>query len=206
MEKECSSHDPVCTPFRIDYHDKQIARKLSEYLLQMLPHEENRPIVFVCIGTDRSTGDALGPLVGMMLEEKKICSFHIYGTLEEPVHAVNLKDKLALIEKEHENPFIIAIDACLGRLKNVGIIQIGEGPVKPGAGVKKELPFVGDMHITGIVNMSGFMEFLVLQNTRLNIVMKMAKRIADGIHAASIDYRRKYSVLPMLKNQKEHLS
>ncbi len=27
----------------------------------------NREPVFICIGTDRSTGDALGPLVGMFL-------------------------------------------------------------------------------------------------------------------------------------------
>ncbi len=30
------------------------------------------------------------------------------------------------------------------------------------------------------------MEFFVLQNTRLNLVMKMAKTIANGIYQASI--------------------
>jgi putative sporulation protein YyaC len=71
-------------------------------------------------------------------------------------------------------------------MKNVGVIQVLDGPVKPGAGVNKELPAVGDIHITGIVNVSGFMEFFVLQNTRLNLVMKMAKTIANGIYQASI--------------------
>ena len=59
---------------------------------------------------------------------------------------------------------------------------------KPGAGVNKQLPEVGDIHITGIVNVSGFMEFFVLQNTRLNLVMKMAKTIANGIYQASLLY------------------
>ena len=67
------------------------------------------------------------------------------------------------------------------------------GPVKPGAGVNKELPAVGDIHITGIVNVSGFMEYFVLQNTRLHLVMKMAKTIANGIHDASIAYKPGHS-------------
>ena len=78
-------------------------------------------------------------------------------------------------------------------MKSVGIIQIGMGPVKPGSGVNKELPAVGDIHITGIVNVSGFMEYFVLQNTRLHLIMKMAKTIANGIHDASIAYKPRHS-------------
>lgn len=175
---------------RIFFDEQKAAKKVAVELVSLLPVQiVNRPIVFVCIGTDRSTGDSLGPLIGTLLEEKKVSPFHIYGTLEEPVHAVNLVDKLAEIKLKHLNPIIIGIDACLGRLKSVGSIQVGEGPVKPGAGVKKELPDVGDFHITGIVNVSGFMEFFVLQNTRLNLVLKMAKVIADGIYEASIIHR-----------------
>ncbi|MDE3840473.1 spore protease YyaC [Bacillus methanolicus] len=176
------------------FHDEQLAsEKISTELLSFLPIISSRPIVFVCIGTDRSTGDSLGPLVGTLLEEKTIAPFHIYGTLEDPIHAVNLEDKLMEIKEKHVHPFIIGIDACLGRLKSVGVIQIGEGPVKPGAGVNKELPPVGDIHITGIVNVSGFMEFFVLQNTRLNLVLKMAKTIADGIYTASLAFHNKQS-------------
>ena len=88
----------------------------------------------------------------------------------------------------HNDPFIIGIDACLGKVRSVGIVQIGEGPVKPGAGVNKDLPAVGNAHITGIVNVSGFMEFMVLQNTRLNLVLNMAKTIADGIHFTHLQF------------------
>ncbi|MDQ0974280.1 putative sporulation protein YyaC [Neobacillus niacini] len=171
---------------RIPHDDFQAVENLTMELIKFLPRASQRPIVFVCIGTDRSTGDSLGPLVGSLLEEKDISSFHVYGTLDEPIHAVNLGDRLKEIAVKHQDPYIIGIDACLGRMKNVGVIQVGNGPVKPGAGVNKELPAVGDIHITGIVNVSGFMEFFVLQNTRLNLVMKMAKTIANGIHQASI--------------------
>ena len=46
------------------------------------------------------------------------------------------------------------------------------------------------MHITGIVNHAGWMDFMVLQNTRLGIVMKMAEIIADGLQHALWKYHR----------------
>lgn len=179
---------------KIYHNEEKASQKIAFELVSLLPANiENRPIVFVCIGTDRSTGDSLGPLTGTILQEKNVHPFHVYGTLEEPIHAVNLQTKLEEIYNQHKNPFIIGVDACLGKIKSVGSIQIGEGPLKPGAGVNKDLPEVGDYHITGIVNVSGFMEFFVLQNTRLNLVLNMAKVIAEGIHKASLIYHPKNS-------------
>jgi putative sporulation protein YyaC len=179
------------TKERIPHDDCHAAEHLATELSSYFPVITSRPIVIVCIGTDRSTGDSLGPLTGTLLAEKNIKSFFIYGTLDDPIHAVNLAEKLNEIQKKHFHPFIIGIDACLGKVKNVGVIEVGKGPVKPGAGVNKELPEVGNIHITGIVNVSGFMEFFVLQNTRLNLVLRMAKTIADGIYKASILYSQK---------------
>jgi putative sporulation protein YyaC len=173
---------------KIIYDDFHAAENLAQQLLSNFPNMNSRPIVFICIGTDRSTGDSLGPLVGTLLAEKSINSFYVYGTLDEPIHAVNLEERVKEIYSKHDEPYVIGIDACLGRIKNIGVIQIGDGPLKPGAGVNKQLPAIGDIHITGIVNVSGFMEFFVLQNTRLNLVMKMAKTIANGIYFASLHY------------------
>lgn len=154
---------------------------LAQYLSDAGP---SRPVITVCIGTDRSTGDSLGPLVGMLLERRNLANANIFGTLDNPVHAVNLQDTLDSIVQRYRNPYIIAVDACLGQLSSVGSVQLCEGPVKPGAGVNKTLPPVGDVHFTGIVNVSGFMEYLVLQNTRLSVVMGMAEVIADAISRA----------------------
>ncbi|WP_210367594.1 spore protease YyaC [Bacillus sp. REN3] len=177
---------------RINHEDAQASEKLANEIIELLPGFTTRPIVFVCIGTDRSTGDSLGPLIGTLLEEKDIAPFYVYGTLDDPIHAVNMEERLSEIKQKHINPFIIGIDACLGRLKSVGSIQVGNGPVKPGAGVNKQLPEIGHMHITGIVNVSGFMEFFVLQNTRLNLVLKMARTIANGISESSLKFPKQH--------------
>ncbi|PKG24307.1 spore protease YyaC [Niallia nealsonii] len=176
-------------PTRIMYDEQLASYRIADSLANFLPSvHSNHSIVFICIGTDRSTGDSLGPLIGTLLNEKNIAPFSVYGTLDDPIHALNLEERLEEIKTSHENPFIIGIDACLGRMKSVGAIQIGEGPVKPGSGVNKELPPVGHIHITGIVNISGFMEFLVLQNTRLSLVLNMAKIISKGIYHTSLRY------------------
>jgi putative sporulation protein YyaC len=134
----------------------------------------DKEILFVCVGTDRSTGDSLGPLVGTMLQKKGIPAI---GTLDNPVHAMNLVETIESLPKDK---FIIAIDAALGQLSSVGKIKVEQGALSPGAGVNKELPEIGDMSITGIVNVGGFMEYFVLQGTRLSLVMKLAEEITKA--------------------------
>lgn len=142
---------------------------------------DNRPIIFLCVGTDRSTGDALGPLIGYKLKYLSRKNLYFYGSLETPVHSKNLTEVLDKIYSSFKNPFIIGIDACLGNVQNIGKIYIEDTPLMPGTAVNKNLPAVGDMSITGIVNISGNFEYLVLQNTRLNTVMLLADTISNGI-------------------------
>ncbi|WP_211750015.1 spore protease YyaC [Paenibacillus sp. Marseille-Q4541] len=169
-----------------------IVHRLLFHLFQAPAHKE---IVIVCIGTDRSTGDCLGPLVGTSLSKLRSSIFHLYGTLEDPVHAVNLKDTLEEIYSRHHDPYVIGIDACLGQSSSVGCIQVAAGPLRPGAGVNKELPPVGDIHLTGIVNVGGFMEYFVLQNTRLSLVVRMADIISNGLSAALTEWHKRSTLL-----------
>ncbi|MDT8862818.1 spore protease YyaC [Alkalihalobacillus sp. MEB130] len=166
---------------RVHMEEETAVTQLSEQLYSFTEVHNKRDLVIVCIGTDRSTGDSLGPLIGSKLEAANLKRFHVYGTLEKPVHAVNLEDRLAEIKDNHHRPFILAIDACLGRMNSVGKISLAEGPVQPGAAVQKKLPSIGDIHMTGIVNIGGMMEYFVLQNTRLHTVMQMAERMAETI-------------------------
>jgi putative sporulation protein YyaC len=51
--------------------------------------------------------------------------------------------------------------------------------------VNKSLPPVGHLHITAVVNVGGFMEYVVLQNTRLHVVMSQAEVIAAALLEAA---------------------
>lgn len=167
---------------RFHMDDQQGVSRLTSSLAGLISGAgTNHRLVALCIGTDRSTGDCLGPLVGSQLREGMGRELVVYGTLENPVHASNLQQTLAEMQDSYPDAFIVAIDACLGRLESVGYISLCRGSLKPGAGVHKNLPMVGEVHITGIVNVGGFMEYLVLQNTRLSVVMKMSRQISRVI-------------------------
>lgn len=171
-------------PFRIHMDHPSVVDQFSYHLKRLIgrAYDSARPIVILCIGTDRSTGDSLGPLVGSHLKELVHPMIRVYGTLDYPVHAVNLEETLDSIRRDYGKPFIIAVDACLGRTESIGYINLKPGPLQPGTGVNKTLPEVGDLHIVGIVNVGGFMEYLVLQNTRLSVVMKMADIISCALN------------------------
>lgn len=155
----------------------------------------NKQIIILCIGSDRSTGDSLGPLIGYKLKKRNISNVLVYGTLEDPVHAANLSETIDQIHAQYKDPYIIAIDASLGKKEHIGCITLGTGALKPGLGVKKKLPAIGDIHITGIVNFSGTMDTLLLQTTRLATIMTLADAITDAlIHVfgcTSISFRYK---------------
>ncbi|MDF2883345.1 MAG: hypothetical protein K0R54_3902 [Clostridiaceae bacterium] len=157
--------------------------------------KSGRNISIICIGSDRSTGDSLGPLVGEKLKFLTREHFSIYGNLQYPVHAKNLLETLETVNKINNDPFIIAVDACLGSLEHVGNIILQKSPLIPGAAVNKDLPPVGNLSITGVVNISGSMEFMVLQNTRLYNVMQLANLISEGIYHSILKTfgGRKYS-------------
>lgn len=158
-----------------------LSNEINFYLSNKL--SSIRDIVILCVGTDRSTGDCLGPLVGDKLTKlRTLNSANVLGTLSCPVHAKNIEETTNKIYADFNNPFIIAIDASLGKNENVGKINLYDGPIFPGSGVNKNLKPVGDISITGIVNISGFMEYIILQNTRLSLVMQMADIISMALY------------------------
>lgn len=151
----------------------------------ILPNQE---IIILCIGSDRSTGDSLGPLIGHQFRDYISPGMYLIGDLNQPVHAANLNYCLKTISKTFDNPYIIAIDASLGKEDHVGYMTLATGPLKPGLGVKKKLPEVGDIHITGIVNSSRDMEFSTLQTTRLSIIFQIADAIVLALRTFNDDY------------------
>ncbi|MCG3087361.1 spore protease YyaC [Sporosarcina cyprini] len=169
--------------YRIHYKETGIVWKLSTFFLEHIPFDK-QSLIFYCIGTDRSTGDALGPLTGSHLSESLIFPFPVVGTLENPLHALNLQEHLDKTRDEHSSPFIVAIDACLGKSESIGHLLFQDGPIYPGKAVGKELPAVGDLSIKGVVNISGFMEHAVLQSTRLHLSFEMSRIIARALQLA----------------------
>ncbi|SDN59871.1 putative sporulation protein YyaC [Psychrobacillus sp. OK028] len=137
-----------------------------------------RPIIILCIGSDKNISDVFGPMVGTFLIENNF-PYKVYGTLQNPVNAFNLEDTFNKIINHYENPFIIGIDASLGEPAKIGYIQLYDGPIHPGSAIGNELPLVGNMHIKGFVNTSvPTYPAHFLNDTRLFHVMNMSRATA----------------------------
>lgn len=142
---------------------------------------QNIPPVILCIGTDRIIGDCLGPLVGTMLNKSAGKYLTVYGTLQNTVHALNLCETIAQIKKKHPDRIIIAVDASLGAYEHIGGVFVRPGCLRPGAGVCKDLPEIGDIAITGIANSESSQPYLDLQTARLSTISSMADKICGCI-------------------------
>ena len=170
---ECTEDISNCTGH---FQNPSSVKKLSKYLSINITEE---PLI-LCIGTDRCIGDVLAPLTGTILQRLNV-NFPVYGTLENPVHALNISNNLKKIKSEHPQAYIIAVDASLGCKNEVGNIIIRKGSLHPGKGVGKKLPAVGDLTIVGIVEAFKSDISLVIHNIRLHFVMSMAEIIASII-------------------------
>lgn len=155
--------------------EETFAREIVKAYLKSVKKE----FVVVNIGTDKCIGDCLAPLVGTLLQEMGYKN--IEGTLENPIHALNIATNLSTISFKYDDPFILGIDACIGDSDSIGKIQLRNRPLRPGKGVGKKLPEVGDMSIVGIVDDAELCTNFVQRPIRLSFILQLAKRIVKCI-------------------------
>ena len=161
---------------KINYNSDSASLEIAEFLKKYIKSQT----IIVCIGTDKCIGDCLGPLVGTLLKENNF-SIPIYGTLANPIHALNLEKSILEIKNKYPNFTILGIDACLGDANSIGEVHVRDFPIHPGKGVGKMLPDVGDISIIGIIDSSDNSEFFTSRSIRLNLIFEMAKVISNGI-------------------------
>lgn len=149
--------------------------------LKRLNKEKTTPVV-LCVGSDLSVGDSLGPVVGTRLKEKlKNLNCYVYGTLSKPITAKEVKYMNAFLKATHPDSPIIAVDAAVGVAGDIGLIKVSGGGLKPGSGANKKLAKVGDISIMGIVAERTVFNYSLFSATRLNIIYKMSEIISDGV-------------------------
>ena len=164
--------------------------------LNKLLAETSAPPVIICVGSDLSVGDSLGPVTGTKLKEKlQGLNVYVYGTLSKPITAHEIKYMEDFIRSTHPDSPVIAIDAAVGVAGDIGLIKIAKRSLKPGSGANKKLAKIGDISIMGIVAEKSLFNYSLFSSTRLNIVYKMAEIIAEGVATFIIDKLQNESFL-----------
>lgn len=149
-----------------------INREMLDSMLNNIPNDKN--IIFVGIGTDRVIFDMVGCLSCSLLREK---GYTAYGTIDKPIHALNLDEIIGHINEKHSNDIIIGIDSAIG--KSVGECKFQLTPIRPGRGFGKDLKDVGIFSIIGVVGKNHLDRNM--RDMRFNDVYNICKNIVDTI-------------------------
>ena len=140
-----------------------------------------KPIV-VCVGSDLTVGDSLGPFVGTTIIKDNKLDFFVYGTLENPITAREVETVSKKIKLIHPNSKVLVVDAALGKKSEIGYVKVLDSGIKPGLGVKKDLPLLGDFSIIAIVGEYLDKKYAISKNERFNLVYLMGQDIAKAIN------------------------
>lgn len=166
-----------------EFNIKEVKQEKVNNMVDMIVSEffksGKESVTIVCIGTDKCIGDCLGPMVGTLLE--KCGTDNVCGTLEYPIHAINIPIRLPEIKQQHKNSFIIAVDACLGAGDEIGNINLRDVPIRPGKGVGKTLESIGQMSLVGIVDNKDLEIDFVHRPIRMGFVWDLALKVTSVI-------------------------
>jgi putative sporulation protein YyaC len=143
--------------------------------------KSKKQFVIACIGCTDVVGDTLGPIVGDILIKQDISTF-VYGTTDNPITSRNLEEFKATIRLRHPDAKIIAVDACLGKLKEVGKVKIVKGGLAPGKALDQNAPSYGDLGVLGVVGELHDDPMAELLSRSVSFVEELATRTAEVIY------------------------
>ena len=139
----------------------------------------------VCIGSDKVSGDMLGPLVGSSLRDEYRVLCPVYGAIGESVNGVNLPSYMEMLRERHADAAVIAVDAALGKADDVGTIRLKRGGIRAGGAMDKDFDRVGDVGIVGVVAGQRAPKdvYAALLAVPYDFVAALAERIAQIIYS-----------------------
>lgn len=167
----------------IHFSDRMGLVRAARCLDKMLPLP-GVEVTYLCIGSDLSTGDCFGPLTGTLISGLGVKN--VVGTLDAPVHAKNMEEKLLQVPRDHH---IVAIDATMGYYRDVGNLNFIMGPIRPGAAMNRDLPQVGHTSVVFNAAPYGLANFLVISCASFNKVWQGSNLLARAI--CLVSYRRR---------------
>ena len=116
-----------------EFEAERFAVNLNRMIMDEMEEKGKEGVMFLCIGTDRSTGDSLGPLVGHKLRRQRLKGAAVIGTLDKPVHAMNLELYIRYIQAHYSRYVVVAIR----QPGSCGLCYFGAGSAAAGAwGIK----------------------------------------------------------------------
>jgi putative sporulation protein YyaC len=135
--------------------------------------------VVMCIGSERVSGDLLGPAVGRRLVEDYNLRAYVYGVTGRNINGANIDFYDRFIREVHKDSKVVAVDACLGARREIGKIKVGNCGVGAGHAVRKSGKRYGDVGVVGIVAENAEDNVMQLISVEVATVEELSGRIAE---------------------------
>lgn len=170
------------------FFENNEVEKISACLNKFLEKNIYRPIIFLCIGTDKIIGDSFGPVVGHFLTKDE--NIIIYGNLMDTVNANNLYKVNEEIRNKYINPYVVVIDSAISNKELINKIVIGSGSINPGSALNKDLMEIGDMYINAVVGEISKNNFEELKKVKLYDIFNLSNSVVEAIR--NVECLKKY--------------
>ncbi|MCT8975417.1 spore protease YyaC [Clostridium sp. CX1] len=175
--------------YKINVADKNAEDNIAKMLIKDELIQENTLIL--CLGTGFSVADLLGPLTGTLINKnKKSLNISLCGTLNSPIHTLNIESNLENFKKDKLH--ILTIDSVLSFKQDVGHLYLRDHPITYGKSSKTNLPLkIGNTSINCIV--ADKLEYTLLEKPviKLKEVYTFAKVISNSIIKAKRELHNK---------------
>ncbi|WP_187119026.1 spore protease YyaC [Bacillus marasmi] len=170
---------------------------IRDSLYSLIP-QGTQHIFVAAIGSNRISGDSLGPFVGTLLDDLFPRHLTVLGNLQYPLDATTIEEEISTLSLP-DNSFVVAIDSVLGNEETVNSIIIQNGQLKPGKGLGSDLPPIGHCSVMGVVvkNDPDLESSLLFSD--LHLIYTMATNIAKGVSLAVRQYFHYPATHPILQ-------
>lgn len=143
--------------FNITENNEEKRNQMTTLLLKQIKLlekiKQTKEIMILNIGTnqkDFANFDTFGPRIGSKLTHlKSVPNITLYGSMQQPLHAQNLKEFYHKTKRERKEKIVIVTDAFRGNTQYYQTIQIRNQGIYPGSAEQKHLPKLGDISIGG---------------------------------------------------------
>ena len=158
-------------------NNREFAYDLANIIIK-----RNKPILFLCIGSNKIVWDSIGSITGHLLKNYYQINSTVVGDTSQPVVSKNLHQTIANIKTEYYDHTIIVVDSAISSLVNLYTINLNNfGLYADSLNTKI---FIGDVSISCNTWLHGMHRYLITPAHEKQMVFRLSNFISSGIYKA----------------------
>lgn len=144
--------------------------------------KQQKPPLFLCVGSNKIVADSLGCITGELLYRYYNINNIVIGNIYNPIISTNIESTLNKIKETYHNNSIIVIDSSVGHIEDLYKIKLNNFGLQ--INYQNNNKLIGDASISSVCYVKGINGLLILKSEEKKLVFKVANYIAWHIKLA----------------------